>query len=190
MKKFIAIIITAIIMLFIPGCYESSDDVFVGYLIESSYNKDLMRSRIEAWRLIEIKDDYNSSSYFNDYTARHQASYRNINFRYDREKQASEDRRLQTYLETEHLRSGICGDLAVWLYMRLRDLGFGDGQLAVIVFFPNTGPGHIEACKLEDPSDINSFRIIRSYEISPVGECPDGMRAVMGFNLFDTWEYD
>lgn len=143
MKKITAIIITAIIMLFVPGCDESSDDVFIGSTTPPSYDEDLMRSRIDAWCLIEIKDDYNSSSYFNDYTARHQASYRNSNFRYDREKQASGDRRLQTYLKTKHLRSGICGDLAIWLDMRLRDLGFGDGQLTIFIFFPNAGPGHI-----------------------------------------------
>jgi hypothetical protein len=69
MKKLFIILFTAIIMLLIPGCKESSEDTFVGSPTPPSYIEELMRSRIDAWRLIEIKDDYNSSCYFNEYAA-------------------------------------------------------------------------------------------------------------------------
>lgn len=148
---------------------------------------------IESWREREtggVEPVFNASGYFDDIEARrgYVAALRQI--AYDSDKAARKDRTLQTSAETMSRRAGICGDRAIWLYMRLRMQSFDDSMLAIVEFYPPiTGAGHTALCKLEVPGDLNSFRVIDDNRLWDVGECPDGMQPMLGFNLWETWGY-
>ena len=148
---------------------------------------------IDDWRQREyggIDQTFNASGYFDDIEARrgYVAALRQI--AYDSDKAARKDRTLQTSAETMSRGAGICGDRAIWLYMRLRMQNFDDSMLAIVVFYPPiTGPGHTALCKLEVPDDLNSFRVIDDNRLRDVGECPPGMQPMLGFNLWETWGY-
>ena len=47
-----------------------------------------------------------------------------------------------------------------------------------------------EALKQRVYDSVAISEITASSLNADTGECPAGMRAVLGFNLFDTWEYD
>lgn len=190
MKKLFIILFTAIIMLLIPGCKEEDYSAEESIYLAVEASKDLNIAAIEDWRSREQQIPYSDSEYFDESFAMMKYRYCQRAFSYNYDKFNNHDRTIQTYLETESYRTAICSDYAVWLYIELKRYGFGDRSMAVIMFSPTIGSGHTMLCKLEDPNDIDSFRMIDSRSIHPVGECPAGMRAVLGFNLFDTWEYD
>lgn len=107
------------------SCSQDSPLVFDGQRV-------VYEARISDWQHREcagVEPIFNASGYVDEYEAVRVVRAVRREIQYDSDKLVAKDWRLQTSAETQATGKGICGDLAVLAYMRLRALGFDDGRL-------------------------------------------------------------
>lgn len=192
------ILISVFIVMALFGCRNDDDilsDPALAVARSFASKQELASASIGDWRrreLAGISVLENTSGYFDRRMAQNIVAYSEAIIEYNQVKLDSFDGSplyFQTRAETETIRTGICNDIAIYEYIRMRELGFGDSKMAIVLFGGIGKIGHAAFVELETPWDVDSFRIVTRDDVLPVGQSPDGLLPYVGFNLFETWTY-